>query len=96
MDLLKRCPHHELPKWMQVLKFYSGLNASTKTLIDAALCGAFMSKSHDNVYSLLEEMVMNNYQWPNERSIPKKVIRVHEIDAIMALTTQVHSLTQQL
>jgi hypothetical protein len=39
---------------------------------------------------------MNNYQWPNERSILKKVIGVHEIDVIMALTTQVHSLTQQL
>jgi len=41
-------------------------------------------------------MAMNNYQWPNERSIQKKTVSVHEIDAITTLTTQVHSLTQQL
>ena len=68
----------------------------TITLIDAALGGAFISKSHDDAYNLLEEMVMNNYQWPNERSIQKKIVGVHEIDAITALTAHVHSLTQQL
>ncbi|XP_061955587.1 uncharacterized protein LOC133677523 [Populus nigra] len=41
-------------------------------------------------------MAMNNYQWPNERSIQKKIVGVHEIDAIAKLTAQVHSLTQQL
>jgi hypothetical protein len=35
-------------------------------------------------------------QWPNERSIQKKTVGVHEIDAITTLTAQVHSLTQQL
>ena len=68
-DLLRRCPHHGLPKWMQVQNFYNGLNASTRTLIDAASGGAFMCKSQDDAYNLLEEMAMNNYQWPNERSI---------------------------
>ncbi|XP_061981417.1 uncharacterized protein LOC133701500 [Populus nigra] len=95
-DLLRRCPHHGLPKWMQVQNFYNGLNASTRTLIDAASGGAFMSKAQDDAYNLLEEMAMNNYQWPNERSIQKKTIGVHEIDAITTLTAQVHSLTQQL
>ena len=55
-----------------------------------------MSKSQDDAYNLLEEMAMNNYQWPNERRIQKKTVGVHKIDAITALTTQVHSLTQQL
>jgi protein-tyrosine-phosphatase len=81
---------------MQVQNFYNGLNASTRTLIDAASGGAFMSKSQDDAYNLLEEMAMNNYQWPNERSIQKKTVGVHEIDAITTLTAQVHSLTQQL
>ena len=43
-DLLRKCPHHGLPRWMQVQNFYNGLVASTKTLIDAAAGGAFMSK----------------------------------------------------
>jgi len=88
-DLLKRCPHHGLPKWIQVQNFYNGLNASTRTLIDAASEGAFMSKSQDDAYNLLEEMAMNNYQCPNERSTQKKTIGAHEIDAITVLTTQV-------
>jgi hypothetical protein len=37
-----------LPKWMQVQNFYNGLNASTRTLIDVASGGAFMSKSQDD------------------------------------------------
>ncbi|XP_062075466.1 uncharacterized protein LOC133779528 [Humulus lupulus] len=43
-----------------------------------------------------EEMVMNNYQWPNERGQPKKVARMMEVDAITMLTAQVAALTKQL
>jgi hypothetical protein len=77
---------------MQMQNFYNGLNASTRTLIDATLGGAFMNKSQDDAYNLLEEMATNNYQWPNERSIQKKTVGVHEIDAITTLTAQVHLL----
>ncbi|KAK5844687.1 hypothetical protein PVK06_000828 [Gossypium arboreum] len=28
-DLLRRCPHHGLPLWLQVQTFYNGLNPST-------------------------------------------------------------------
>ena len=44
-DLLTRCPHHGLPNWMQVQDFYNGLGASTRTLIDATLGGAILSKT---------------------------------------------------
>ena len=40
-------------------------------------------------------MSMDN-QWPNERSIQKETIGVHEIDANTTLIAQVHSLTRQL
>ena len=39
---------------------------------------------------------MNNYQWPSERFLPKKVAGLHETDAITTLTAQVTSLTRQL
>ena len=35
-DMLRRCPHHGLPKWLQVQTFYNGLSGNTKTLVDAA------------------------------------------------------------
>ncbi|XP_062103481.1 uncharacterized protein LOC133814549 [Humulus lupulus] len=41
-------------------------------------------------------MAMNNYQWPSERDKHKKVVGMHELDAINALTAQVASLIKQL
>jgi hypothetical protein len=72
---------------MQVWNFYNGWNVSIRTLIDTPSNGAFMSKSQDDAYNLLEEMAMNNYQWSNKRNTPKKTDGMHEIDAIIALTT---------
>ncbi|KAA3467650.1 Integrase, catalytic core [Gossypium australe] len=34
-DLLRRCPHHGLPLWLQVQTFYNGVNPSTRRLIDS-------------------------------------------------------------
>ena len=61
-DLLRRCPHHGIPKWLQVQTFYNGLFNSTRTSIDAAARGALMAKSFDEAYDLLEAMAANNYQ----------------------------------
>ncbi|XP_062119231.1 uncharacterized protein LOC133832979 [Humulus lupulus] len=63
---------------------------------DAASGGAFMSKSANEAYDLLEEMAMNNYQWPSERETNKKVAGVHELDAISMFSSQVATLTKQL
>ena len=55
-----------------------------------------MKKTEEEVYDLLEDMATNNYQWPSEKSIPKKIARVHKIDAITNLTAQITSLSKQL
>ncbi|CAL9011906.1 unnamed protein product [Prunus brigantina] len=94
-ELLRKCPYHELPKWMQVQTFYNGLNTTSKTLIDAAAGGALMAKTQDEAYEFLETMASNNYQWPSERAMPKKA-RVHDVDAITALTAQISTLSKQL
>ncbi|XP_062085254.1 uncharacterized protein LOC133791343 [Humulus lupulus] len=96
-DLIRKFPHHSIEKWMLVHKFYNGLCGTTCTIIDAAAGGAFMRKSANEAYELLEEMATNNYQWPSERAgSNKKVVGVHELDTIIALTAQVASLTKQL
>lgn len=64
-DMLRRCPHHGLPKWLQVQTFYNGLFNITRTSIDTTAGGALMSKNFDEAYDLqLETMAANNYQWP--------------------------------
>ncbi|XP_062100169.1 uncharacterized protein LOC133806049 [Humulus lupulus] len=96
-ELLRKCPHHGIEKWMLVHNIYNGLCGTTRTIIDAAAGEAFMSKSANEAYELLEDMATKNHHWSDERSSGvRKVAGVHELDAINALTAQVASLTKQL
>lgn len=46
-DLMRKCPHHGLPTWLQLQTFYNGLLNSTKVIKNAMACGALMGKTHD-------------------------------------------------
>ena len=61
-EFQRKCLHHGIEKWMLVHNFYNGLWGDTRTLINVAVGGAFMSKSANEAYDLVEEMSMNNYQ----------------------------------
>ena len=71
-ELLRRCPHHRLTKWMQVHTFYNGLSDSAQTIIDASTGGALMKKTIDQAYEILEDTTTNTTQWPRDRSAPRK------------------------
>ena len=64
-DLLRRCPHHKLPTWLQVLTFYNGLNHVTRQMIDVVAKGALNRKTLKAIQELFEEMALNNYQRNN-------------------------------
>ena len=81
---------------MQVHHFYNGLTGTTRTLLDASTGNALMSKSANDAYQLLENMALNNCQWPRERVTPKKPSGVHELDVFNNLAVQVLLLTKQL
>ena len=55
------------------------------TLLDASTAGAHMSKSEDEAYQLLENMAMNNCQWPSKRVTLKKPTRMYEVDVFSKL-----------
>ena len=76
--------------------FDNGLTGTTRTLLDALAGGAFMSKSENEAYQLLEYVALNNFQWPNERATLKKPSGVHELDVFNNLAAQVSLLTKQL
>ena len=95
-DLLRKCPHNGLAKWMQMHHFYNGLIGTTRTLLDASVTGTLMSKSINEAYQFLEDMALNNYQWPNERERTKKPSGVHELDVFNNLAVQVLLLTKKL
>ena len=58
--MIRRCPQHGLPDWLQIQMFYNGLNRQTRTIVDAASSGTLMSKTVEGATFLLEEMVSNN------------------------------------
>ena len=84
-EILCKCPHHSLPKWMQAYHFYNGLNGTTRTLLDALDGRVLMRKSEDESYQLLENMDINNCQWPSERATLKKPINMCEVDVFSNL-----------
>lgn len=44
-------------------------------MIDATASGAFMSKTPEATYKLLEKLASNNYKWFAERSKPKLMLK---------------------
>ncbi|KAG9450684.1 hypothetical protein H6P81_010649 [Aristolochia fimbriata] len=95
-ELLRKCPNHGIPLWMQIETFYNGITVSTRNLIDAAAGGTMNKKTPNEVYELIEEMSSNIYQYPVERSARGRVAGIQNVDPIVALQAQVESLTNQL
>ena len=71
-ELLRRCPHHRLTKWMQVHTFYNGLSYSARTIIDALAGGVLINKTTYQAYEILEDTATSTNQWLRDRSTPKK------------------------
>ncbi|XP_060673095.1 uncharacterized protein LOC132803722 [Ziziphus jujuba] len=81
-ELLRRCPHHGFPTWIQVQIFYNGLDYGNKQLVDAAAGGSLMKKRQSEAFELIEEMAHNNYQYPSERRLNgrSQVKAVEDVD----------------
>ncbi|KAF7814830.1 uncharacterized protein G2W53_028799 [Senna tora] len=95
-ELLRKCPHHGLPKWLQVQTFYNGLSSEIRTSIDAAAGGALMSKPIDAAYTLLETMLSNNHQWHSDRHVHARVAGVQDFDMFASLSSQIVILTKEV
>ena len=85
-DLLRKCLRHSFTKWMQVHHFYNGLSRPTRTLIDASTGGAIMGKNEVEAYQILENIAINDCQWPIERVAPKKPVGMFDLDMFTNLS----------
>ncbi|KAF7839265.1 uncharacterized protein G2W53_007747 [Senna tora] len=95
-ELLRKFPHHGLPKWLQVQTFYNGLSSEIRTSIDATAGGALMSKPVDAAYTLLETMSSNNHQWHSDRNVHARVAGVQDFDMFASLSSQIAALTKEV
>ena len=59
-DLLRRCPHHGIPKHEMTQIFYDDLGAPKKYFLDVASGGTFMSKYEDEALELIELVAENS------------------------------------
>ncbi|KAL5550248.1 hypothetical protein UlMin_000424 [Ulmus minor] len=95
-EMLRKCPHHGIPIWLQVSTFYNGLVSNYRAMIDAASGGCLMGKTPEEAHELLEVMAENNNQWHSERVIAKRPAAVNEIDSVNVLSAQVAALSRKM
>ena len=95
-ELLRKCPNHQLTKWMQVHTFYNGLRNATRTMIDASAGGALMKKTTDHAYEILEDAATNTNQWPREKATPVNAAGGTNNEVLNNLVNHVAQLTKQL
>jgi len=55
-----------------------------------------MNNTEDKACNLIEEMALNNYQWSNGTSQPRRVGGKLEVDAISLLSAKVDAMSQKL
>ena len=94
-DLLRKCPHHELPGWLQILTFYNGLRLEHRVMVDATAGGSLMRRTPEDAYGLLYDMALNAFSWNTDR-IARKPAGIHSISTQAALAAQVEALQRQL
>jgi hypothetical protein len=73
-SLINNCPTHGLTNWMIIQTFYAGLNFSSRNLLDSAAGGTFMSITLGAAMKLLDNMMVNYYEWHTERALQCKKI----------------------
>ena len=55
-----------------------------------------MGKNKVEAYQILENITLNDCQWPVERAAPKKPAEVFDLDMLTNLSTQVSILSKKL
>lgn len=64
--------------------------------MDVVVEEALLIKNSDEAMDILENMAFNNYQWPAERTIMKRVVVTSSSNPIDLLPTQLAFLTNDL
>jgi len=60
-ELLQSCPHHEVPMWQLVQRFYSGLDEHNRQMVDASCSGSFLYKTAEKAWELFEHLSENSH-----------------------------------
>ncbi|XP_043725789.1 uncharacterized protein LOC122672368 [Telopea speciosissima] len=101
-DLIRKCPHHAVPKWRLVQCFYDGLTDRNRQMVDASCGGTFIHKSENEAWQLFETLSENSlYHVSASRteipmSGPQRKGGLYEVGQFVAINTKVDMLSQKL
>ncbi|CAN6445586.1 unnamed protein product [Victoria cruziana] len=59
-ELLRRCPHHQIPRWQILQGFYDGLTEAHRQTIDSSCGGYLMLKSEEDAWMLFDTLSENS------------------------------------
>ena len=93
-NMLRTCPSHGVNEWTVLHSFYNGLNYMSRSILDSAAGGAFMTKTVSEAKAILENMLQNFSQWHTERApttTSRKINSVEEVDSLAAKVDAIYS-----
>ncbi|KAK4395092.1 hypothetical protein Sango_1663500 [Sesamum angolense] len=89
-ELVKSCPHHQIPDHLLIQYFYEGLSSMDRKLIDAASGGALFNKTPTEARNLISIMASNTQQFGTRYDDPPR--RSNEV-SVAAFDDRLNELT---
>ncbi|KAK4411845.1 hypothetical protein Sango_0257500 [Sesamum angolense] len=95
-ELVKSCPHHQIPDHLLIQYFYEGLSSMDRKLIDAASGGALFNKTPTEARNLISIMPSNTQQFGTRYDDPPRKINEVSIAAFDDRLNELTSLVKTL
>ncbi|KAK4386675.1 hypothetical protein Sango_2538100 [Sesamum angolense] len=71
-ELVKSCPHHQIPDHLLIQYFYEGLSSMDRKLIDTASGGALLNKTPTEARNFISIMASNTQQFGTRYNDPPR------------------------
>lgn len=65
-------------------------------MVDASTGSSIMIMDVDDAYELYERIVETQSMWPNDKEVHKKIVGIHNVDAMTALEARMEAIMKKL
>lgn len=93
---VSKCLNLDIPKQAQLYLLYNGLNPEFCNMVDALLGSSVMTLEINNAFNLYERIAKNQANLLINKEIPKKAVRIHNVDKVTTLASQIGALIKSL
>ncbi|KAL4352889.1 hypothetical protein GQ457_06G010670 [Hibiscus cannabinus] len=93
-ELFRKFPMHRFNEWTKVIMFYNGVNAPTRTMLDASANCTLLDKSAEEAIEILDRLANNDYQFPStRRGMTRRNATTYELEPTDSVSAQQAALT---